>query len=252
MSVGAVKEEMLHIDRSGRSMPVYIAGPERSGQFPAVIIVHEIFGLNDHIKHVARRFAAESVVAYAPDLFANYALEPANRDDLNAMRALWQTIPDSHLISDLQEVMHLAELNPAVLSEQIGTMGFCMGGAIAFMFACSTPRIRWVADFYGRIKYPQLSEEKPKHPIDYIDSLNCAVLGVFAGQDELITAEHIDNFQARLAKSGQLVSVNVYENARHAFFNDEREFYDKAAAGDAWVTTLKFMSAANRKAKAYK
>src|ERR1035437_9162017 len=158
MSAVGLKEEMLHLDRNGRSMPVYVAGPERTGQYPAVIIVHEIFGLNDHIKDVARRFANQSMVAYAPDLFDGYPQSPTNHDDLDAMRALWQTIPDSQLISDLQEVLNLAQLNRAVLSEKIGTIGFCMGGAIAFMFACSTPAVSWVADYYGRIKYPQLSD----------------------------------------------------------------------------------------------
>ena len=236
----------MHLDRNGRDMPVYVVSPEGVGQFPAVLIVHEIFGLNEHIKDVARRFASQSMVAYAPDLFAGYANSPANRDDVDSMRTLWQTIPDSQLISDLQEVLHLAELNPSVLSDRIGTIGFCMGGAIAFMFACSTPEIRWVADFYGRIKYPQLSDNKAKHPIDYVDSLKSAVLGIFAGEDELIPSEHIQEFQTRLAKSGQLVSVNVYENARHAFFNDTREWYDAGAAADAWETMLKFISAANK------
>lgn len=247
MAQPQLREETIEIDCGGRKMPVFIACAEAGGKQPAVIIVHEIFGLNDHIRDVARRFARLGIVAYAVDLFEGAPDLPADRNDLNGMRTVWSNIPDSTLIADLQLVLELAQTNDAVAQNRIGTIGFCMGGAIAYMFACSSPSISWVVDFYGRIFYPQLSEKKPKHPIDYTQ-LSCPVLAFFAGQDNLITSEHVEAFKTRLAESGTIHEVDVYDKAKHAFFNDQREFYDLQAATDAWQRTVEFIAKHARRA----
>lgn len=238
----AIDEKLIEVDRSGRKMPVYIASPEGAGQHPAVIVVHEIFGLNDHIKDIARRFAAASFIAFAPDLFEGHAGLPEDRNDLNGMRAVWSNIPDAQLIEDLQGVFELAKKDARVDAAKIGTIGYCMGGAIAFMFGCSTPGVAWIGDYYGRIRYLQLTETKSKHPIDYVETLGCPVIGLFAGHDELITADHIAELKARVEATGQRCEFKTYENAKHAFFNDVREFYNEDAAKDAWQRTLAFVS----------
>lgn len=242
MSQANIVEQMVLVPRDGRDLPVFSAEQEKRVRRPAVIIVHEIFGLNEHIKDIARRFARQGLVAFAPDLFSGAPGLPEDRSDLNAMRAVWQNIPDATLIEDLQALYRHAIRHPDVMADKVGTIGFCMGGAIAYMFACSTRQIAWVADFYGRIYYPELTANKAKHPIDYTATLNCPMLGVFAGQDELITADHIANFSALLQETRQRFEIKVYEQSRHAFFNDTREFYDPEAAKDAWNATLDFIS----------
>lgn len=234
---------MLHEDneflnRQGGKLPLFVAAPGARGPFPSVIVVHEIFGLNDHIMDICRRFANEGFAAFAPDLFAYAENLPKDRNDLAAMRSVWAAIPDSQFIADLQAVHTYASSGALATPEQIGTIGYCMGGAMAFMFACETPEVAWCADYYGRIFYPQLTETKTKHPIDYTEGLNCPLLGAFAGKDELITAEHIGKFNERLKASGKRFNISVYENAQHAFFNDQREFYNAEAAADVWKLTL--------------
>lgn len=238
----AIDEKLIEIDRSGRKMPVYIAAPEGAARNPAVIVVHEIFGLNDHIKDIARRFAAAGFVAFAADLFEGHAGLPDDRNDLNGMRNVWSNIPDAQLIADLQSVFEMAKKDARVDAAKIGTIGYCMGGAIALMFGCSTPGVAWIGDYYGRIRYPQLSETKSRHPIDYVETLGCPVIGLFAGQDELITADHIAELKQRVEAKGQRCEFKTYENAKHAFFNDVREFYNEDAAKDAWQRTLAFIS----------
>jgi carboxymethylenebutenolidase len=242
MSQQNVLDQTIYLDRGGREIPIYIARPEKQARRPGVIIVHEIFGLNEHIKDVARRFALKGMVAFAPDLFEGSPGLPEDRNNLDAMRAVWQNIPDSQLIDDLQAVYRQAAQHPDVMADKVGTIGFCMGGAIALMFACSSHRISWVADYYGRILYPQLTEKKPKHPIDYMDGLRCPAIFVFGGQDELILPDHIEQLKQRMAKKGQKFEVKVYPEAKHAFFNDQRELYNEAAAKDAWQTTLDFVA----------
>ncbi len=235
-------ERLINIDRTGRQLPVYITGPDDSKAYPGMILIHEIFGLNEHIKEVARRFAKQSMRVFAPDLFAGAAGLPAERSNLDAMRKVWSEIPDSQLIDDLKAVLHTAITSQPVKPDQVGTLGFCMGGAIAYMFGGSEPKVSWIIDFYGRIRYPQLTDKKPRHPIDYTAGLNCPVLGLFSGIDDLIPQSDRDLLAGQIQSLGKQLTMKVYENAPHAFFNDSREHYRPEAAEDAWMLSLDFIT----------
>jgi len=223
-------------------MPLFIAQPDNDSKLPGLILIHEIFGLTRHIEDVCKRFAAQNLRVYAPDLFAGAAGLPDDRSDLAAMRAVWQSIPDSQLIDDLKVVLVQALANPGIRTNEVGTIGYCMGGAIAYMFACSAPEIAFVIDYYGRIEYPQLSDTKPRHPIDYSHGLKGPVLGLFSGMDELIPRQHVEQLQKRLLDLGKSCQVKVYADAPHAFFNDTRPNYNQEAATDAWRLTLDFIA----------
>lgn len=236
-----MKEQTITIDRNGRQMPVFVVGPDDDKAYPALIVVHEIFGLNDHIRDVACRFAQQNLRVFAPDLFEGAEGVPADKDtNLDAMRKVWSQIPDQQLIADMQSVFELAAARPDVVSDKIGSIGYCMGGAIAFMFACETPASAWVVDYYGRVKYPELTATKAKHPVDYASGINCPLLGVFSGCDALIPQTDIDLLQQTVSKRVE-VKIKVYPDAPHAFFNDTREHYRADAAKDAWNLTLDFI-----------
>jgi carboxymethylenebutenolidase len=238
-------EQMHSLEGIGGKLPVFMASPDDSLKHPAVIIIHEIFGLNDHIKDIARRFASLNITAFAPDLFAYASDLPEDKNDLNAMRTVWQNIDDKQLIKDLQIVFNFAKKSNCVLPDKIGSIGYCMGGAIALIFAASEPEIAWIADYYGRVQYPNLTEKKTKHPVDYIDTLKCPFLGIFAGIDELIPDTQIALLKERLSQKKIKSLVKQYPGVKHAFFNDRRENYDKDAANDAWKITLEFIAQAN-------
>ncbi len=239
-------EEELSLTRPGGTLPVFCVRPDDNKAHPGVILIHEIFGVNEHIKDVARRFANEGYTVYAPDLFAYSPNLPRDRDDLAGMRAAWASISDEQLIADLQEVFSVARRSDKVKPKAIGTIGFCMGGAIAFMFACRTPLLAWVTSFYGRIYYQDITEFKPRHPISYTGGLHCPFLGLYAGIDELITEEQIHFFQKKLVDLGKTFRLKTYPSSKHAFFNDQREFYHQEAATDAWQHTLAFIAANTR------
>jgi carboxymethylenebutenolidase len=238
----ALSDRLINLSRPGRQLPVYIAGPDDSKSYPGLILIHEIFGLNEHIKDVARRFARQSLRVYAPDLFAAANGLPEDRHNLDAMRKVWSELPDSELIDDLKAVLEFALASKEVKTNQIGTLGFCMGGAIAYMFGCSEPRVSWIIDFYGRIRYPLLSDKKPKHPVDYTAGLKCPVLGLFSGIDELIPPADRQLLAEQIESQGKHLTLKVYENAPHAFFNDSREHYRAEAAEDAWRLSLDFIT----------
>ena len=183
----------------------------------------------------------QRLVAFAPDLFASAPNLPEDRQNVDAMRDVWQSIPDAQLIEDLQAVYRQAAKHPDVMADKVGVVGFCMGGAIALMFAASTQQIAWIADFYGRVFYPELNDKRTKHPVDYVVNLKCPVIGLFAGRDELISAADIEELRAHLEQSRQKFELKVYPETKHAFFNNDREFYDAKAAKDAWQSMLDFV-----------
>lgn len=236
-----LKEQDLPLEGGKRKLPVFSVGP-RDEKVPALIVVHEIFGLNDHIRDVARRFAkAGNMRVFAPDLFHGRFNLPDDRNDLDAMRAVWASIPDKELIEDLNALYAMIAKRSDVVSDTIGTIGYCMGGAIAFMFACSNPTVAFCIDYYGRVRYPELNDNKPKHPVDYVRANVCPVLGIFSGIDPLIPQEDVAMLDERLKASSPDTEVHIYLNAPHAFFNDTRENYREEEAEDAWAKTLKFI-----------
>lgn len=236
--------EWIDFDGPNHKIPVFTAQPGHEQKLPALILIHEIFGVSEHIKELSTRFARQGLRVFAPELFAaapNFPKDEVKKEDLNTMREVWSSIPDTALIDDLKAILFEIQKSNNVIPDAIGTVGYCMGGAIAFMFAASAEEISFAIDYYGRIKYPQLTNLKPAHPLDFASSLKCPLLCVFAGQDELITAEHIELLKAKLEEVNTNFEVKVFENAPHAFFNDTREHYQPQAASQAWNITLNFI-----------
>ncbi len=239
-------EEELTISRHGGSLPIFSASPDDKMLRPGLILVHEIFGVNEHIKDLARRFAKEGYVVFAPDLFAYSPNLPVDRNDLGAMRHCWSSISDEQILDDLNAVFSFARKAAKVDASAIGAIGYCMGGAIAFMHACRNPLLSFVVDYYGRIYYNDITETKARHPISYTGGLNCPFLGLFAGLDDLITEEHVQHLRQKMQDLGKSAQIKVFSGAKHAFFNDQREFYHHEAANEAWQLTIAFMDAHSR------
>ncbi len=224
----------------GDRIKAYLAAPEGDGPHPAVIVIQEIWGLNDHIKDVANRFAREGYAALAPDVYSREGI-PATQT-LEALRPFMMAIPDGRVIQDLRAAVKYLKGVPSVRRDRIGAIGFCIGGAWARLLACHEPALAACVDFYGRIRYPELSASKPKHPVEYTPSLACPFLGLFAGDDPVIPPEHVKELEQTLARHGQTFEIHTYPGVPHAFFNDTRDSYRPEAAKDAWARTLAFFA----------
>ncbi|MBX9772329.1 MAG: dienelactone hydrolase family protein [Candidatus Obscuribacterales bacterium] len=223
-------------------MPVFTAQPNDNNKYPGLIIIHEIFGLDEHIKDLAQRFARQGLRVWAPDLFWLAAEKGLDRTNLDQMRAFFFSLADSQVISLMQKVLQSARSNEAVIADKVGAVGFCMGGALAFMLAGRSKNLSFVIDYYGRVLYPETSDKKPLSPIDYAEGINCPVLALFSGIDPIIPLDQIQLFEDKLSGLGKSLELKVYDNAEHAFFNDRREHYNPQAAEDAWALTLAFIT----------
>jgi len=202
----------------------FLARPKELGKRPAVIVIHEIWGLVDHIKDVARRFANEGYVALAVDLFGRTV------SSLEEGRKLREGLSEDQIMGDLEGAFKYLQSLGYVQPKRIGSVGFCMGGGLSLLLACHNKELAAAVIFYGR---------NPT-PIDLVKNIQCPILGNYAGADMAIKEADIDLLKETLKKYGKVFDIRIYPGAPHAFFNDTRESYRLDAAKDAWKRTLDF------------
>jgi len=221
-------------------MPVYVAKPAHSVQAPILIVVAEIFGLNDHIRDVVRRFAAEGYLAIAPDFFFRIG-DPSKEHDIAAIRAIVMKVPDAQAMQDFDAALAFASSLGGDAARAAIT-GFCWGGRMAWLYAAHNPKLRAVVPWYGRLDGDR-TENQPRWPIDVADRISVPALGLYGGADPSIPLELVEKMRARLAVAPAPAEILVYPNAPHAFFADYRESYRKEAARDAFARMLAFLKA---------
>ena len=214
-------------------MPAYVGRPKDGGKGPGVLVIQEAFGLNGHIKDVARRIAAEGYTALAPDMFWRGGKGRAvGYDELPAAIGMMQALKDDQVVTDLSGAIAWLETQPSVRADRIGITGFCMGGRISYLAACEIPdKIRAAVPFYGG-----------GIPVDKTAKLRCPVLAFFGEKDAFIPLDSVEALKAEAKKHGKQVEVVVYPGADHGFFCNERASYQAAAAKDAWERLKKFFA----------
>jgi carboxymethylenebutenolidase len=205
----------------------FLVKPKDAGRYPGVIVIHEVWGLVDHIKDVASRFAREGYVALAVDLFEEKIVSK-----LEDGRMLREKFTEEKILGDLNGAFNHLKTLSYVRGNRIGSVGFCMGGGLSFLLACHNRELAACTIFYGR---------NPS-PIELVKNLKCSILGNYAGADMAITESDINLLKQTLTKYGKKFDIKVYPGAPHAFFNDTRESYRPEAAKDAWQRTLKFFN----------
>lgn len=220
-------------------------GPPRG----ALIVIHEIWGLVDHIRGVADRFAAEGYLVVAPDILSDAGVTPTVGQELHdlamnpdeAARTSAQPLMREKLsasrepeygawaVAQLRKVVDYLAAQPGV-GGRIGVTGFCFGGSYTFALAAAEPRIRAAAPFYG--SPPETAE---------LAGIACPVHAFYGGTDERIMAG-LPGVTSAMAAAGVDFQSTVYEGAAHAFFNDTNATtYDPDAAADAWSRVLAFL-----------
>src|ERR1051325_6098748 len=205
----------------------FLALPDAGGPHPGVVVIHEAYGLNDHIKDVAQRFANEGYAALAVDLFADRNRAVCmTRYMAGMLRGSVEHFGIADLKMALSYLMSLPEVDP----DRVGAIGFCMGGGFGIAWACTDDRLKAIAPFYGA---------NPR-PIDAVKRM-CPVVGSYPEKD--FTASSGRALDAALTQYQVAHDIKVYPNARHSFFNDAGGRYNKGAAEDAWTRTLEFFGA---------
>ncbi len=228
-----VETETVEVPTAGGKVPAFLARPKDGTRAPGVLVIQEAFGLNDHIRDVARRIAGEGYVALAPDLYWRGGKGRTVRyDQLPEAIALMQSLKDPEIVSDLGSAIAYLEKQAFVRADRIGITGFCMGGRVAYLAACELPdKIKASAPFYGG-----------GLPAEKTAKLKCPVLAFFGERDAYIPLDSVEQLQAEARRHGKAVEVVVYPGAEHGFFCNERASYQKTAAENAWGRLKKFFA----------
>jgi len=216
---------MIDFASNGREATGYLAEPV-SGRGPGVVVIQEWWGLVPHIKHVADRFAAAGFLALAPDLY--HGKETRSPDEAGK---LMMALSIAGAERDLAGAVAYLNASPANATGTVGTVGFCMGGALSLYAATKNPAVRACVVFYGG--HPHVHPDLP--------ALTAPVLGHYAENDGFVTPAAVHQLDAELTRLGKEHEFHIYSGTDHAFFNDVRpEVYDARAAAAAWERTVEF------------
>ncbi|HEY8198012.1 MAG TPA: dienelactone hydrolase family protein [Gemmatimonadales bacterium] len=221
--------EWIYIKRGQDSIRAYVAYPERKTKAPAVIVIHEIFGLTDWEPKVADRLAKEGFVAILPDLLSSkYGITPADPD--SGRKLIAQLEPD-RITADLNAVYAYVNGLPSVATDQIGTIGFCWGGGQSFRYATNNPKLRAAVVAYG-----------PAPDTADLKKIQAPVLGIYGENDERINAS-LPMVTAEMQSAGKTFTSEVYPGTGHGFLKPGRQGSDGPQVEKAWARILEFYRA---------
>jgi len=224
----------IRLRTSDGEMKCHQASPRGAGKFPAVLVIMEAFGLNDHIKDITERIAAEGYVAIAPDLYYREAVDAIGYDQIQEAIGLMQRLVDDNVVADIQSVITHLKAQNFVNGDRLGMTGFCLGGTITFLAACKLPAdIQAAVTFYGG----GIVDESPRAPVKSAAELQAPILCFFGGSDSYIPLSQVKSLEGTLRALGKSFEVKIYAGAEHGFFCDDRASYQPEAAHDAWEKT---------------
>lgn len=237
--------EVADVRAGDGDMALFTYRPEGDGKRPAVIVIQEIYGVNDHMKDVAGRFAAEGYFAAAPDLFhrSGRAITVSYSDNQQAF-GLMGALSDDSLLADLNATVASLKSNPNVDGDNIGIVGFCYGGMVAYLAAAKVGGLSAAAVFYGFgiLPPPDAGPDAPRLLDATAGDVAVPIISFWGDQDGFIPVSNADEIVATLKAKGKSIESTVYAGAGHGFFCDARDSYHEASAKDAWSKTLGFFA----------
>lgn len=223
-------EEVIYGELGGTALRGYLARPAAAATapLPALLVVHEWWGLNDNVRMMTRRLAGEGYVALAVDLYRG-----RTGDTPDAARALMgeaMASPDAGVANLRAGFTFLREAQHA---PKLGVVGWCFGGGWSLQAALALPeRVDAAVMYYGRVVTDPAR----------LGALRAPLLGLFGADDRGIPVADVRQMESALRGLGRDVTIQVYEGAGHAFANPSGEGYRAAAADDAWRRTTTFFA----------
>jgi carboxymethylenebutenolidase len=224
-----VKTENVSYKSGDDTVTGYLALPEGGGKHPAVIVIHEWWGLNDWVKEQAQKFAAEGYIALAVDLYRGKAATNSGE-----AHELSRGLPQDRGMRDLEAGFAYLAGRPDVNPDKIGSVGWCMGGGWSLQLAMNQPKLAACIVNYGPLPADAAN----------IARIQAPVLGNFGGDDRGIPPASVNAFAAAMKAADKRVDVKIYEGAGHAFENpNNTSGYRADSAKDAWSRSVAFFRA---------
>ena len=233
-----VSSSTAQLNTSDGKMEAHVAQPKGGGVYPGVVVIQEAFGVNDHIKKVTERIAAEGYAAIAPDIFHREAERLIPYSDMKKAIATLQRVVDGKAMEDIGAAIAQLKSQGNVKPGCIGVTGFCMGGRLTYLAAAHhAGDLKCAVPYYGG----GIPMGNPS-PLSRTGEIKCPVQLFFGANDQLIPMDHVEQIKAELTAKKVAFQINVYPEAGHGFFCDERGSYHEASAKDAWEKTKAFFA----------
>ncbi|MGI8750104.1 MAG: dienelactone hydrolase family protein [Thermoleophilaceae bacterium] len=218
----------VEFQANGGTAPGYLASPE-SGSGPGVVVLQEWWGLEDHIKDVCDRFAAEGFFALAPDLYRG---ETTDQPDEAEQKMMAMSMDQAE--KDMRGAVDYLASRDGVAGDGVGAVGFCLGGGLAVWAATINPKVDAVVTYYYVMPHGKPDFSK----------IDAPVLGHFGTADDFVSVDDAEGLEKEISDAtDQPVEFEFYEGAGHAFFNDTNRLgtYDEGAAKRSWQRTVDFL-----------
>jgi carboxymethylenebutenolidase len=223
----------LDVD-DGSTMQSFVARPVDAGRKPGLILFQEAYGVNDHVRDVAMRFAALGFVVIAPELYHRTGTHVEGPyDDFAALGEHFSAITTDGLAADARAAHAWLTDDPEADTPRIAAIGYCMGGRAAFLANAELPLAASVS-YYGGGIATQL--------LDRVDTLHGPQLLCWGGTDTHIPPEQTRAIDDALRAAGKPYTTVTFGEAGHAFFCDQRPAYQPDAAAEAWALTIAFLA----------
>lgn len=219
-------------------IPAYRAAPKQpKRKAPVLLVVHEIFGVHEHIKDVCRRLGKLGYFALAPDLFARQGDATQIADIKELQQKIVPQTPDAQVAADLDACVAWSGKQAHADPGRLGITGFCWGGRITWLYAAHQPLLKAGVAWYGKL-VGERDALRPKFPLDLVGELKAPVLGLYGGKDQGIPLDSVEQMKQALKQSSsasaQHSEFHVYPEAGHAFAADYRPSYRKVDAEDGF------------------
>lgn len=227
-NASAIKTSIVSYVSGNDTVTAYLAEPAGGGKHPALIVIHEWWGLTDLIKQNARDFAAKGYVALAIDLYrGEIASTPQNA------YKLMTSVPKDRGVSDLKAAFDYLTAMKNVNTAKIGVIGWCMGGSYSFEAAATLPNLAACVIDYGNVDTTQ----------SVVGQIKCPVLCNFAELDKTYTPQKGEAFAKVMKADGKKIEFHVYPGVNHAFMNPNNAgVYNETQAEKAWKTIFAFLN----------
>ena len=241
----------VKIATASGDIPGYRALPLKpKGKVPVILVVHEIFGVHEHIKDVCRRFAKQGFYAIAPELFARQGDVSKISDFKEIVSKVVSKVPDAQVMSDLDAAVAFAKKDAHADTSKLSITGFCWGGRIVWLYAAQQKSLKAGVAWYGKL-VGEKDELHPKLASEVVPDLKAPVLGLYGGKDQGIPVDTVQQQAQALAASSnanaKASSIHIYPEAGHAFFADYRPSFHQESAEDGWKRALEFLKAHHAK-----
>lgn len=223
----AATSKEVSFKSNGEDVKAVVYTPEGKGPFPAIIVIHEWWGLNDWVKEQASKLADQGYETFAVDLYRGKVA--TTRDQAHEL----SRTPSSRVMQDLRAAYEYVQSRPEVKKDRIGAIGWCWGGGYSLQLAISEPTLAADVVNYGDVS---------AGPED-LKKIHAPILGLFGAKDQGITPDDVHKFGEEMDKLGKKGDITIYPDTGHGFQNPVNGAgYNAKDAADAWQKIIAFFA----------